>query len=112
MQGNMHHKRRLLIALVATSGLTVGLASFATTANAAKRTFIVTVVGNIKKTITVDVGSDVPLNQISLPSILGLPILNITEITQAVPVAPAAPAVTVPGVTTTEPSAGEAIVGE
>jgi len=111
MQGHMHHKRRLLIALVATGGFSVGLASLAVTANAAQRTFVVTLVGNIKKTITVDVGQDVPIDQIKLPSILGLPILDITEITQA-PAAPAAPAVTVPGVTTTEPSAGEAIAGE
>ena len=57
MQGHMHHKRRLLIALVATGGFSVGLASFAVTANAAQRTFVVTVVGNIKKTVTVDVGA-------------------------------------------------------
>jgi hypothetical protein len=106
----MHHKRRLLIALVATSGISVGLTSFAVTANAAQRTFVVTVVGNIKKTITVDVGATTPIDQIKLPSILGLPILDITEITPAAPVAPAAPAVTGP-VGTAEPSASEAIGG-
>ena len=81
MQGHMHHKRRLLIALVATGGFSVGLTSFAVTANAQPRTFVVTVVGNIKKTITVDVGATTPIDQIKLPSILGLPILDITEIT-------------------------------
>jgi murein DD-endopeptidase MepM/ murein hydrolase activator NlpD len=94
----MHHKRRLLIALVATGGLSVGLGSVATTANAKPRTFVITVVGNIKKTITLDVGENVPINQIQLPSILGLPILSVTEITPAAaaPAAPAAPAVTAP----------------
>ena len=65
MQGHMHHKRRLLIALLATGGISVGLTSFAATANAMPRTFVVTVVGNIKKTITVDVGATTPLDQIS-----------------------------------------------
>ena len=51
MQGHMHHKRRLLIALAATGGLSVGMASFAVTANAASRTFVVTVVGNIKNSL-------------------------------------------------------------
>jgi len=99
MQEHMHHKRRLLIALVATGGIFAGLGSVAATANATPRTFVVTVVGNLKKTITVDVGADVPLDQIKLPSILGgLPILDITEITQGLlpalpaPLAPAAPA--------------------
>jgi soluble lytic murein transglycosylase-like protein len=114
MQGHMHHKRRLLIALLATGGISVGLTSFAATANAKQRTFVVTVVGNIKKTITVDVGETTPIDQIQLPNLLGLPILNIQEITPAAPVAPAAPAVTVPGVTTADPAAaqaGEAIAG-
>src|SRR5690349_21983065 len=93
MQGHMHHKRRLLIALVATGGMSVGLGSVAATANAMQRTFVVSLVGNIKKTVTVDVGADVPVSQIQLPSILGLPILSITEITPA-QVAPA-PVVTV-----------------
>jgi hypothetical protein len=113
MQGHMHHKRRLLIALVATGGFTAGMASFAVTANATPRTFVITVVGNIKKTITIDVPADMPINQIKLPSILGLPILDINEITQTAPAVPATPATpAVPGVTTTEPSAGEAIAGE
>jgi hypothetical protein len=98
MQEHMHHKRRLLIALVAAGGMSVGMGSLAATANAVPRTFLVTVVGNIKKTITVDVGATVPLDQIKLPSILGLPILSITELTA--PVAPTAPALTVPGLTT------------
>jgi soluble lytic murein transglycosylase-like protein len=108
----MHHKRKLFIALVATGGLSVGLASFAGTANAMQRTFVITAVGNIKKTVTVDVPATTPIDQIQLPSILGLPILNITEITPAAPAAPAAPASTVPGVTA-DPAAqaGEQIAG-
>ncbi|MBA3748455.1 MAG: lytic murein transglycosylase, partial [Solirubrobacterales bacterium] len=79
-----------------------------------KRTFVITVAGNIKKTVTVDAAADTPINQIQLPSILGLPILSITEIT---PAAPAAPGLTVPGVPVDpaappaldEPTAGEAV---
>jgi len=96
MQGHMHHKRRLLIALVATSSISVGLGSLASTASAKTRTFVVTVAGNIKKTVTVDVGADVPIDQIKLPSILGLPLLSIVETTPADAPAQAAPAV--PGV--------------
>jgi soluble lytic murein transglycosylase-like protein len=110
MQGHMHHKRRLLIALVATSGISVGLSSFAVTANAMERTFVVTVVGNIKKTVTVNVGQDTPLDQIKLPSILGLPILSIDEITPAAPVVQAAPALTTPGAPA-DTSASEQIAG-
>jgi hypothetical protein len=105
MQVDMHHKRRLLIALVAASGLSAGLGSFAVTANAAQRTFVITVVGHLKKTITLDVGQNVPIDQIQMPSILGLPILSIQEITPIQAPAPAqapaapAPALTVPGVT-------------
>jgi murein DD-endopeptidase MepM/ murein hydrolase activator NlpD len=112
MQVDMHHKRRLLIALLAASGMSAGLGSFAVTANAAKRTFVITVVGHLKKTITLDVGQNVPLDQIQLPSILGLPILSIQEITPTQAPAPAptptpttqTPTVTVPGVTA-DPSA-------
>jgi murein DD-endopeptidase MepM/ murein hydrolase activator NlpD len=114
----MHHKRRLLIALVAAGGVSVGLGSVATTANAMQRTFVVTLVGNIKKTVTVDVGKDVPLGQIQLPSLLGLPLLSITEITptQAAPAPAPAPVVAVPVVpgnpaapVVDEPSAGEQV---
>jgi murein DD-endopeptidase MepM/ murein hydrolase activator NlpD len=105
MQVDMHHKRRLLIALVAASGMSAGLGSFAVVANAAQRTFVITVVGHLKKTITLDVGQNVPLDQIKLPSILGLPILSIQEITPPQAPAPAAaptttaPAPTAPDVT-------------
>jgi hypothetical protein len=95
----MHHKRRLLIALVATGGMSVGLGSLAVPANAAQRTFVITLVGNIKRTVTLDVGANTPIDQIKLPSILGLPVLSIQEITA--PLAPAAPVVTTPDSTTT-----------
>jgi murein DD-endopeptidase MepM/ murein hydrolase activator NlpD len=98
MQGHMHHKRRLLIALIASGGVSVGLGSLAVPAIAKQRTFVLTVAGGIKKTITVDVGENVPIDQIQLPSILGLPLLNIQEITQASP-ALDVPAVPIPGVT-------------
>ena len=98
MQGHMHHKRRLLIALIASGGVSVGLGSLAVPAIAKPRTFVLTVAGGIKKTITVDVGENVPIDQIQLPSILGLPLLNIQEITPASPVLDV-PQVPIPGVT-------------
>ena len=69
MQGHMHHKRRLLIAVALTGGFTVGLGTFASPANAVVRTFEVTLLGNIKKTITLDIGADTPLDQIRLPGL-------------------------------------------
>src|SRR5215218_1439677 len=112
MQGHMHHKRRLLIALIAAGGVTVGMGSLATTASAMPRTFVITLVGNIKKTVTVDVGADVPLNQIQLPSVLGLPILSIQEVTPAAqapaaPAVPAAPVIAPNGTVVEGPSASE-----
>ncbi len=97
MQGHMHHKRRLLIALVAAGGISVGLGSVATSAIAANRTFVIELVGGIKKTVTVQAAPGTPINQIALPNLLGLPILKITEITPAAPVQ--APSIGVPGVT-------------
>ena len=111
MQGHMHHKRRLLIALALTGGFTAGLGTLASPANAVVRTFEVTgVLG--KKTITLDIGADTPVDQIRLPGInlgailsirettpaqappsSGLPSLSIkpTAPTQIAPVVPAAP---------------------
>jgi Transglycosylase SLT domain/Peptidase family M23 len=82
MQGHMHHKRRLLIALAMTGGMTAGLGTVAAPAGAVVRTFDVTLLGNIKKTITVDVGINTPLDQIRLPGI-NLPLLRIVETTPA-----------------------------
>ncbi|HWI08275.1 MAG TPA: lytic murein transglycosylase, partial [Solirubrobacteraceae bacterium] len=76
----MHHKRRLLIALALTGGLTVGLGTFASPANAVVRTFEVTgILG--KKTITLDIGADTPIDQIRLPGVNLGAILSIREIT-------------------------------
>lgn len=97
MQAHMHHKRRLLIALMSMSLIIAGQATIATTANAKQRTFVLTLLGSIKKTVTVDVGATVPIDQIKLPSVLGLPILDVQEITAggsasvAPPPAPASP---------------------
>ena len=96
MQGHMHHNRRLLIALVAAGGISVGLGSVATSAIAAQRTFTITLLGGIKKTVTVEAAPGTPINQIALPNLLGLPILSITETTPQLPVE--VPPVAVPGV--------------
>jgi murein DD-endopeptidase MepM/ murein hydrolase activator NlpD len=82
MQGHMHHKRRLLMAMAVSGGIAAGAGTFALPASAAVRTFEITLVGKIKKTVTVDVGLDTPLDQIRLPN-LGLPILSIRETTPA-----------------------------
>ena len=103
MQGHMHHKRRLLIALAMTGGMTAGLGTFASPAGAVTRTFNLTLLGNIKRTITLDVGADTPLDKIRFPG-LKLPLLSITEVpsTQAssgaplLTITPTAPAVVAP----------------
>jgi hypothetical protein len=79
----MHHKRRLLIALAATGGLTVGLGTFASPANAIVRTFNVKMLGGAQKTITLDIGADTPIDQIRFPGINLGPILSIVETTPA-----------------------------
>jgi len=82
MQGHMHQKRRLLIALALTGGFTAGLGTFASPANAIVRTFEITgVLG--KKTITLDIGANTPVDQIRLPGINLGAILSIRETTPA-----------------------------
>ena len=83
MQGHMHHKRRLLMALVVSGGMAAGFGTAALPADASVRTFEVTLLGKIKKTVTVDVGLDTPLDQIKLPNLGPLPILSIRETTPA-----------------------------
>jgi hypothetical protein len=78
----MHQKRRVLIALAVTGGMTAGLGTVAAPASAVKRTFDVTLLGNVKRTITVDVGIDTPIDKIKLPGI-NLPLLRIVETTPA-----------------------------
>jgi murein DD-endopeptidase MepM/ murein hydrolase activator NlpD len=82
MQGHMHQKRRLLIALAVTGGMTAGAGTFASPAGAVVRTFQVTLLGNVKKTVTLDIGANTPLDQIRIPG-LNLPLLSIVETTPA-----------------------------
>ncbi len=88
MQGHMHYKRRLLMALVVSGGMAVGFGTVALPANATVRTFEVTLLGKIKKTVTVDVGLDTPMDQIKLPNLGSLPILSIRETTLPVNATP------------------------
>ncbi|MGI8729758.1 MAG: lytic murein transglycosylase [Solirubrobacteraceae bacterium] len=93
-----------------TSAFVVGQGLVATTASAKQRTFVITLLGNLKKTVTVDVGANVPVEQVRLPSVLGLPILNVREITPPAPAPaplaplapPAAPAAPPPGTTNSQ----------
>ncbi|MGH2943189.1 MAG: lytic murein transglycosylase [Solirubrobacteraceae bacterium] len=90
----MHHKRRLLIALAMTGGMTAGLGTFASPAGAVVRTFEVTLLGNLKKTITLDIGANTPLDQIRIPGIK-LPVLSIVETTPAQAPSSSAPSLTI-----------------
>jgi murein DD-endopeptidase MepM/ murein hydrolase activator NlpD len=116
MQGHMHHKRRLLIALAATGGLTVGLGSFASPANAVVRTFKIKVLGGGEKTITLDIGANTPIDQIRLPGLNLGAILSIVETTPAqapssgtpsLTITPAAPTQIAPVVPGAPATAGE-----
>ena len=79
MQGHMHHKRRLLIALAMTGGIGVSLGTIASPAGADVRTFELTLLGGIKRTVTLDIPANTPLSQVQFPG-LKLPLLSITEI--------------------------------
>jgi hypothetical protein len=68
--------------MAVSGGIAAGFGTVALPASAAVRTFEITLVGKIKKTVTLDVGLDTPLDQIRLPN-LGLPILSIRETTPA-----------------------------
>ncbi len=99
----MHHKRKLLIALVVTGALTAGFGSSVFSASAKPRTFVVTFLGGMQRTITVDVGADTPVDQVTLPGI-DLPLLSIQEVTPPdgptggpVTITPGAPAPAQPG---------------
>jgi murein DD-endopeptidase MepM/ murein hydrolase activator NlpD len=81
MQEHMHHKRRLLIALAMTGGIGVGLGTIASPAAAVPRSFELTLLGNIKRTITLDIPADTPLDQVKVPG-LKLPLLSLVETTQ------------------------------
>jgi len=75
----MHHKRRLLIALAMTGGIGVSLGTIASPAGADVRTFELTLLGNIKRTVTLDIPANTPLSQVQFPG-LKLPLLSIKEI--------------------------------
>ncbi|MDQ3850525.1 MAG: lytic murein transglycosylase [Actinomycetota bacterium] len=105
MQDHMHHKRRLLIALGVTGVLTVGFGSSVFEASAQPRTFVVTFLGGITRTVTVDVGIDTPVDSIRLPG-LKLPILSIREVTT--PQQPSAPITITPGAPAQKPPAAAA----
>ena len=79
MQGHMHHKRRLLIALAMTGGIGVSLGTIASPAGADVRTFELTLLGNIKRTVTLDIPASTPVSQVQFPG-LKLPLLSIKEI--------------------------------
>jgi hypothetical protein len=59
--------------------MTAGLGTFASPAGAVTRTFNLTLLGNIKRTVTLDIGADTPLDKIKFPG-LKLPLLSITEV--------------------------------
>jgi len=102
----MHHKRRLLIALVVTGVLTAGFGSSALTASAQPRTFKVVLLGGISTTVTLNLPPGASLNSVQIPGLGDLPILSITEITPTT-TAPAPPTQTTPaGPTADAPSAG------
>ncbi len=90
----MHHKRKLLIALLVTGVLTTSLGSSVFTASAKPRTFVITFLGGITRTVTLDVGVNTPIDQIKLPGI-NLPLLSIREVTPAA--APTGPITITPG---------------
>jgi len=75
----MHHKRRLLIALAMTGGIGVSLGTIASPAGADVRTFELTLLGNIKRTVTLDIPASTPVSQVQFPG-LKLPLLSIKEI--------------------------------
>ena len=116
MQGHMHHKRRLLMAMAVSGGMVVGFGTAALPASAVVRTFDVTLLGKIHKTVTVDVGINTPLDQIRLPGLGSLPILSIRETTPAnatpssglsLTITPSAPVQTPAAPAPTTPQAGE-----
>ncbi|HUR87317.1 MAG TPA: lytic murein transglycosylase [Solirubrobacteraceae bacterium] len=102
--------------MAVSGGMAVGFGIAALPASANIRTFEITLVGKIKKTVTVDVGLDTPLDRIKLPN-LGLPVLSIKETTPAqapssnglsITIKPTTPTQT-PAAPVTAPQAGEQI---
>ncbi len=96
----MHHKRRLLIALVVTGALTAGFGVLAGSASAQARTFHVVLLGGKPITLTLDLPPNLPLSQVQIPGLGNSPLLSITEVT------PTTTAPVAPTTTPTAPSAG------
>jgi len=110
MQENMHHKRRLLTAVTATGAMAIGFGTFALPAGAAVKVIEIEFIGGIKRTITLDVGINTPLDSIKLPVINALPIVAIRDVTPATPTpSTGLPSVTIkPTVPPTPTTPGEA----
>jgi len=115
MQEHMHHKRRLLIALAMTGGIGVGLGTIASPAGADTRTFELTLLGNIKRTVTLDIPASTPLSQVQFPG-LKLPLLSLREVGSTsgtaggplLSITPAAPTQQAPATTAPASPAAEA----
>jgi hypothetical protein len=97
-----------------TGGIGASLGTFASPASADVRMFEVTLLGNIKRTVTLDIPASTPLNKVQIPG-LKLPLLSLVEVTPSgaqsgggpllsikptaptqVPAAPASPAAEAP----------------
>ncbi|HEV2059418.1 MAG TPA: lytic murein transglycosylase [Solirubrobacteraceae bacterium] len=65
-----------------TGGIGVGLGTIASPAAADLRTFEVTLLGNIKRTVTLDIPADTPLSRVQIPGLPG-PLLKLVEITSS-----------------------------
>ncbi len=111
----MGHKRKLLVGLTVAGALSAGFGSSVLVASANERTFVVTLLGGIKHTVTLNIPADTPVDQIKLPGITGkLPILSIQEVTAPqsstpgplIKITPGAPAA--PGAPVAEPAADTA----
>jgi murein DD-endopeptidase MepM/ murein hydrolase activator NlpD len=101
------NKRKLLIALLVAGLFTVGLGAGVFPASAEQRTYLVTLQGGQRLTVTLDVAPGTPLDQIHPPGIT-LPIIGIQDITP--PPASTATTTTAPPAPTTPstPSASDA----
>jgi Transglycosylase SLT domain/Peptidase family M23 len=87
--------RKLLTALASAGAISIGVGATAAPASAEMRTFVVTLLGGSKVTVTVDAPASLPASQVALPK-MQLPVIGVVEIT---PTAVPTPTVTVPPVT-------------
>ncbi len=96
--------RKLSSALATAGAVSAGWAIFATPADAAQRTFVVTLLGGSQVTVTLDVPPETPLEQIQVPG-LKLPVENIVEITAPAATPSATPSATPAATPLAAPSA-------